>query len=423
MAGRASQHRLQQTRENRGGRASPLAVLLMIGATAGLGVVTAAFGLGRLWAEDDPERALRAWPWQVQAHLALAASALSGAGESPKPSLAESHGRQALAHAPLSVRAVSVLGQAAVLKGEAQIADAMMQAAARRSLRDAPSQTWLFARALERRDYPAAMRALDVLLRRRPELIETLGPVLFPVLDAAPDARAALAERLALAPTWRSALLASYSRAAAQPGFVYALHQSLRDGPTPPTDQEAGAYINRLVRDRAYVAALVAWQQQRPRTDAGLMIDGGFEAENSLPPFGWRLTAADGGAADIIRSPAGEGRALQATALGGLKRQGLAEQLLVLAPGSYRLQGRLWREGKVSDGALVWTLRCENGPAIKTSQGPRASGEAGSPFSLTFTTPQGCPAQRLALETRPGASLSPTTVVYDDLKIELVGSR
>lgn len=421
MVRRRSQHDARESRRQGKLRASRPAAVLIVGAAIGLGVITAAFGLGRLWAQDDPNRALRAWPWQAEAHLALAADALGGAGGSASPSLAEAHGRKALTHAPLSVRAVSVLGQAAVARGEFQNADALMQAAARRSLRDAPSQTWLFARALDRQDYPAAMRSLDVLLRRRPELNETLFPVLFPLLDAAPGARAALAERLALTPPWRPLLLTSYSRTASQPAFAYHLHQLLRDGPAPPTDQEARAYIDRLVRDRAYVAALVAWQQQRPKTAAGLLIDGGFEAEDRLPPFGWQLLAADGGAAEIIRSPSGEGRALQATALGGLQRQRLAEQLLVLAPGSYRLQGRVWREANTPEDALVWTVRCENGPAIEATQTLRESGEGTFLFFISFETAQACPAQRLALETRPGASLSPTTAVYDDLHIEPTG--
>lgn len=423
MVRRMSQRGSRESRRQGRLRASPLAAVQIVGAAIGLGVLTAAFGLGKLWAQEEPDRALRAWPWQAEAHLTLAADALGGAAGLASPSLAEAHARDALEYAPLSVRAVSVLGQAAASKGELQHADALMQTAARRSLRDAPSQTWLFARALDRQDYPAAMRSLDVLLRRRPELNETLFPVLFPLLDAAPGARAALAERLALTPPWRSMLLTSYARSASQPAFAYHLYQFLRDGPAPPTDQEAGAYIDRLVRDRAYVAALVAWQQQRPQTAAGLLIDGGFEADNSLPPFGWRLLAADGGAAEIIGSPTGEGRALQATALGGLKRQKLAEQLLVLAPGSYRLQGRLWREADTREDALVWTMRCENGPAIEATQTLRGSGEGTFLFSVTFETPQACRAQRLALETRPGASLSPSTAVYDDLRIEPTGLR
>lgn len=401
----------------------PLASFVVVSAVAALGAVTAAFGLGRIWADDRPRPALTVWPWQAEAHLGLAANTLADEGGARDPSLAQAQARQALRHDPLSARAFSVLGQAALLEGDGERADALMSAAARRSLRDAPSQTWLFARALDHGDYAGAMRSLDTLLRRRPELGETLSPVLFPVLDAAPAARAALADRLVLAPAWRSGMLARYSRTAASPAFVYDLHRALRESEAPPTDAEVSAYLDRLIRDRAYVAALVAWQQQRPQATTGLLIDGGFEAADSLPPFGWRLLAADGGAADIIRSPEGEGRALQATVLGGLKRQRVAEQLLVLTPGSYRLQGRLWRDGGGPDAPVVWTLRCENGPVIESvASSPAPQGEP-TVFSLAFETPQNCPAQRLALETRPGASLSALTVIYDDLKIEAVSAR
>ena len=108
-----------------------------------------------------------------------------------------------------------------------------------------------------------------------PDFVTEAAPEPLPPLDESDaEARAALAERLALTPPWRPLLLTSYSRSASQPAFAYHLSQFLRDGPAPPTDQEAGAYIDRLVGDRAYVAALVAWQQQRPQTAVGLLIDG-----------------------------------------------------------------------------------------------------------------------------------------------------
>ena len=65
MARRPPQHGRRDSRKQGELRASLLAAVLIVGATAGVGVVTGAFGLSRLWADDAPERALRAWPWQA----------------------------------------------------------------------------------------------------------------------------------------------------------------------------------------------------------------------------------------------------------------------------------------------------------------------------------------------------------------------
>ena len=401
-----------------GGRLSArlLPALVVCGGLALTGAV-GAFGLSRL--QTTPETALALWPWRAGPHLHLGQAALATKDEAG----ALSQARQALEHDPLSVRAYSMLGQAAVVRGDTARADALMAAAARRSLRDAPSQTWIFARALERGDFPASLAAYDVLMRRRPDLAERLSPPVFAAADGLGEARAALAARLALNPGWRPSFLAAYSRASAQPAAIHALLSRLRTTAAPPTDAEMRVYLDRLLRDRAYVAAYVAWAGHQPgaAAEAGAGVsDASFEQEGLLlAPFGWTLTTGDGASAQRAPLPDSDGFGLQATVSGGLARRTIAEQMMVLPRGEYRLSGRVWLEGGDPDGRLVWTVQCEGGPRLLLAsvEAPKGAAGAWTSFEAAVVVPGDCPAQRLRLEARPGASLAQVSMVFDDIDL------
>lgn len=378
----------------------------------------AAFGLARLQAE--PDAALALWPWRAGSHLRLAETALAVNDDAG----AAAQARRALEYDPLSARGFSLLGRAALARGDAARADVMMAAASRRSLRDAPSQAWIFARALERGDFPAAMAAYDVLMRRRPDLAERFSPPVHAAADGLVEARGALAARLALAPSWRSSFMAAYSRDSAQPAAVHALLSSLRTTAAPPTDPEIRAYIDRLVRDRAYVAAYVAWAEHQPEaagSGAGAGVsDGGFERDGlRLAPFGWTLTTGDGASAQRAALPGGDGFGLQAAVSGGLARRTIAEQMMVLPRGEHRLGGRARLESGDPDGRLVWTVRCEGDVRVLLAEVEAPDGALGAWASLdaAVVVPEGCPAQRLRLEARPGTSLAPASVLFDDIHV------
>lgn len=380
---------------------------LAAGLSAGMLALVSAttnFGLKRLQADDLP--------------------VLSFEGPEAVWDLDASKARALLLREPLAARAFSRLGQVSALKGEAAEADVLMEAAARRSLRDAPSQTWILVRALERGDDVAAVTAFDVLMRRRPDLFDILSPIIIHALDQRSAARAAMADRLALAPTWRTRFLAAYSRTAANPQNAHALLQALRASAVPPIDAEMRGYIDRLLRERAYVAAYVAWiQHQAPGGVEPAMADGGiaggdFEAESGLPPFGWTFSAGDGAAAQRGQAADGAGWVLQARAAGGLSRRTLAEQMLVLAPGAYHLSGRAMVRTGDPEGRFVWSLRCVEGVELASIAEGDASPGRWSVFAADVRIPTaGCPAQKLMLQARPGVSLALTEVDYDQLVV------
>lgn len=388
----------------------------MVCAGLALAGATTAFGLSRL--DPRPERSLALWPHRAEPHLHLGQAALAG----NDLATAVLQGRQALERDPLSARAFSLLGQTALRQGDVPGTDALMSAASRRSLRDAPSQAWIFARGLERGDFAGGLSAYDVLMRRRPDLGGALSPLVFAAADRQPKARAALAQRLALAPSWRPAFLAGYSRATTEPAAVHAVLVSLRTTAHPPTGPEMRVYLDRLLRDRSYVAAYVAWAQHQPKA-AGLagvgVQDGGFESDPGLAPFGWQLSTADGASAERAALPSGVGFGLRAAVSGGLARRTIAEQMIVLPTGDHELRGRAWLENGDADGRLIWTVQCEGAPrrVLATVEPVVRSRERWTAFKSTVVVPADCPAQRLRLETRPGSSLAPVSIVFDDLEI------
>ena len=400
--------RRSRSGRRQGRRISGLAVLVCVGVVA-LGGSVLSEGLARLRPRDRP--------------------ALTADQSPPVWDAAAAEARRTLRTEPLSARAFSRLGQVAALKGDEAGADLMMAAAARRSLRDAPSQSWILARAFERGDDRAAFAAFDVLMRRRSDLFAAFAPAVFGELERRPQAVPALASRLALSPAWRPQFVTTYSRNAENPQNAYALLQALRAAEAPPTDAELQVYIDRLVKARSYVAAYVAWVQHQAAGDEatrsadGGVHDGGFEGPPAVAPFGWTLRSGDGAAARRGLAADGSGGVLQASAVGGLSRRVVAEQMLVLAPGAYALTGRVWVRSGEPEGRFIWTVRCAGGAELASRPEADAGRERWTPFAVALEIPSDCPAQVLSLEARPGASLAQAEVDYDQLAVARKAGR
>ena len=96
-------------------------------------------------------------------------------------------------------------------------------------------------------------------------------------------------------------------------------------------------------------------------------------------------------------------------------------QMLALAPGNYRLNGRVRLDDLRSDRGLVWTLSCaEDGRQLAETE-PMSGHTAWRSFSLDFAVPaEACGGQwltlrvpaRIAAEQRIGG-----VAWFDDLKI------
>ena len=77
----------------------------------------------------------------------------------------------ALLNDPLNARAFSILGQLAERASDDKQTQKLMQAAARRSLREGGAVYWMMVRSYQDQDYGAAIRYADTLMRTDPPKI------------------------------------------------------------------------------------------------------------------------------------------------------------------------------------------------------------------------------------------------------------
>jgi hypothetical protein len=113
----------------------------------------------------------------------------------------------------------------------------------------------------------------------------------------------------------------------------------------------------------------------------------------------------------------------EAYARGAIGR--VAEQLVYLEPGAYRLTAAVRTESGHPADRLAWTLTCATAGGGERASTP--AGAAGAPtdawaaLSGRFEVPANCPAQWLRLETRAADRRDPTLVWFDRVRLARAG--
>ncbi|HYE46157.1 MAG TPA: hypothetical protein VEA44_10335 [Caulobacter sp.] len=383
-----------------------------------LGVLTlAGLGLAGLILARAPAQhaAARSLSDSAAVHEVLAGRNRLARGEPPSEIAASA--RRILDRAPLEAGAVSLLG---LSLPEARRLP-LMEAAARLSHRDEAADRWLFEAGMARGDYAAALRRADALMRRQTaEQRVAVVRRIFPYLGE-PAAFAAVIDRLALSPAWRGAFLAQFTALSPDAGEPYRILKALRATAAPPTRVELSAYLRRLIAERRFQQAHRDWIALAPaaeRAGTALLADGGFEGLPATPPFGWNLDSHTAGYGEMLPSERDGGKALRVSH-DGRTRQWLVRQLLVLAPGAYRLSGQVRTASDLSADSMAWTLTCEGVARPLASTPAPATGGGWAGFSVAFTVPaEGCEGQSLVLQSLPADSGTPVEVWYDALVIE-----
>jgi hypothetical protein len=364
---------------------------------------------------DDPAAALRWNPSQPDALSALATQLWENAATPRDHAEAVAYARRALRAAPLDTQALRVLA----LEAENQADDArpvrLMTLAGRRSQRDTLTQLWLYAHAMLGHDPVAASLDADALLRGEPELAGLLFPSIEATLDQ-PAARSAYVARLAGRPDWRRPFLADLA-AGADAGAARAVYAQLAATRAPPTDDELGYLLARLIADGDYRGARALWRRPGPA-----LYDGDFTGLGGPPPFNWRLTDNQGAIGDLARTPEG------ATALHvqspAVSTVTLAEQLLVLPPGTYRVSGEVLVEAGPPTGAFSWGVTClPRGDRLGADVAGTADAATWRPFSITLNVPaQGCEAQWLRLSGLAHEGFDTASAWYRALRLRSLGA-
>jgi hypothetical protein len=380
-----------------------------------------AVAAARLNAEDQPDEALRWRPNNAaalsrKAELDYPESALRGStGE------VEVTARKALSTSPLEVTALRLLGASADARGDRPAAERLMSLASQRSLRDVPAQLWMFHHELARQNFEAAFQHGDALLRVG-QTRQSTARAMASAAGSSPEARRELVQVMRRSPDVREALTRELSMTLDAAGLFNIL-ADLRDAGAVIAQSESAVLVQRMMRDGQVEQAYLAWVQLLPaqaRSGLGNVYDGDFGGLPGSAPFNWDH---DKTLAEIAPGPNGEASTLLVH-YPGQRAAKVSEQMLLLAPGRYRLRMRAQMEDPGRGDQLHWTVACRdsvNDPLVDLA-GPDDA-QVWTEISAEFTVPDtGCKAQLIRLRGQPGDHVGFVQAWFDGLIIEPLGS-
>lgn len=342
--------------------------------------------LAKAVAPDDPRAAIRLAMFEFLARNGRVSP------ESRQGALS-ALGRSALADEPFLLAAVS----AAAAHDEAR-EEKLLTESRRRNPRSRFTRLLLLDIYLRHGRSEEAGGELAALNR----LVEGAGGAVVPELSRLardPKTRPGLARLLRRNPDIRDLTLDNLAANQADTDLVLWLAQESGSGadPSHPPHWQA-VLLTKLVAagdiGRAYRLWQTATRVGGDPASKGI-YDSDFAGAPGAPPFNWELTADAEGVAERSHG------ALQVDYYGRAPRT-LARQLLILKPGSYRLQFRAAGDAKGDGSQLAWSLACTSGktplvelPLKEIASSPKA-------FTAAFAVPAGCGAQWLHLDGRPG---------------------
>ena len=306
-----------------------------------------------------------------------------------------------------------MLAEAYQLTGDQARTHRLMEIAGQRSLRDTRSQLWLFQESLAAKRFDDAFTRGDLLLLRNPDL----EPYIFPAMVAQvgdPAARSALLARLRRGPRWRRSFMQIQALSGDEDGFAWLL-TNLASSPNPPTAEEIGEVAGGLIAKDHWAAARQIWTQFG-RAGGPRLFNGDFEQPPRDPPFGWSFLDHDGAVASVETLEGGGHGLFAQFPVGHSVR--LAELLLMLEPGRYRLSGRFKIDQLPSEGVFRWTVDCPGtqAPMVILSLNQVSGWRR---LQADFEVPaQGCDGQWLRLLGTGGEGYQPASAWFDDLRVE-----
>lgn len=288
---------------------------------------------------------------------------------------------------------------------------ALLQEALRRDPRSRTARILLLRQMAASGDLAGAFNQLAVFSRLNPGLVATIMEAITTRITTPQQVDEALAAIDDHAILYRPFVM-RMSGKRKNPDVVARLAERLPANVL--TDPEVRAsMVNQLVQAGEYAAARNLWQKGNPTGASGLIHSPDFADVKASPPFNWKLTVDSTGAAERQRS-------------GGLsiayydRNPGpLAEQLLTLPPGTYRVVSDFERLGGTADNVRL-QIKC-HGSGTVLGEAPFTARKPGSNrLSLDFAVPAfKCPGQVLAVSGVASEDRGETQLQIQ--KIELTG--
>ena len=172
-----------------------------VGGLIGLAIVALLSGSDRQAREFPSSPSYVGWPYDTGAARAKALLAFVRTG----PASAIPYARRAILSDPISAQAVSILGRSQLYAQQFSAANRSFSVSGQLGWRDTMTQIYWLDQALQGGDYQIGAQRLDAILRQAPLTEERDRFV--SAIAATPEGRAALADRLKLAPIWAKPLM------------------------------------------------------------------------------------------------------------------------------------------------------------------------------------------------------------------------
>lgn len=339
-------------------------------------------------------------------------------GRTVSPDLARLARDTALAE-PLAFEPFFVHARAAEQAGRMPQAIMLMEEARRRRRNFAPTRLQLATYYVRSNRLAEMLGEVEVVLRLRPE---AAGPAMAELskLISTRDGRRVLAQTLARQPAWRDQFFAAARARTIRPDDALALLDEARKvQPRSQHKLERQLYVTSLVSAGQVQRARQLWLSMLPEAERSrhvLMGNSGFRGRAAGEPFGWTLKSTDVGRAEIKDSST-QRPYLSVEYFGGSNAL-LAEQLLALPPGAYRLRYELAGESGSSSSRVYWSLTCyPDAPQLLRNEMNRVTASY-RPQQAAFVVPaSGCDGQRLRLIAEAGDVPAPVSLRVAGLEV------
>jgi hypothetical protein len=316
---------------------------------------------------------------------------------------------EAAVKSPLSPEPFLVHGVQAQMAGNADGARSAFLAAQWRDPRSMPAAYFL-ADYYFRSGHPLpGLQQTAVLARLSPNGTAAVAPFVAAYARNSsnwPEIRALFRSQQAL----EDGILTALAQDARNVNAILAVADAAHRRPDSPWLQ---VLLRNLVASGDYARARAIWSSiGAGQAASGLIYDSGFSEPLAPPPFNWSFASSIIGLAE--RQPGGKLHVI----FYGNEDGPLASQLLLLSPGTYRLQMQLVGS-PVHAETLHWSLRCD-----KSSE-PFASVAVDQPVARnwTFRVPPGCQAQWLELTGRSGDVAQQSDVTIAGLSLTSAGTN
>lgn len=333
--------------------------------------------------------------------------------------------RLALAKAPFDVRSMRVFGLVEAEEGRVGVADEVLTLAGNWSLRDDPAHAWLIQQRLRQGNYGSAFAHADTLARRRLEHQQQVFRLFTTAALTDPRAIPPLVGLLSKSPPWRLNYMRSLYKAPENAPLIAALAINLEPTKAPFDSTELQMLYNTWISEgRLEGLSLIRERLGRPPL-LPVLANGDFDETTQPPPFAWDIGVGPGVQAGITQDDLNPKESALRVQYDGYASTMLARQFLLLRPGAYTLTGAVRMEMAPEAPRMLWSVSCSptGGELGRFVPAGGSDPAKWTRFSMRFQVPaEGCPAQWLRLEPRPGDRRSTVVAWFDRFEIARAGA-